>query len=280
MMDTYNLAAYYDIDMQPIDMKDISTTFLDPPSIPFLNNWDGGMDGIPPIFKGSDIQQRPIPVVLHMSDNGYLDFQLLRSELYKKLSYNKPFYLVDLRQKGKRFKVVLSENFSPKWLSSGVQVNFITVDVPFAESIGTTQDIHQRGIDAEDELWGYGMGLIAEDESLIYTHSTNSFKIYNAGSASIHPFRQELKITITDVIGSTDYLQLKNVTNGSTFRVNEAVTSTQTILIDGPNITSNGLQFLRKTNKQFIELEPGWNEFTVTGATSATVSFDFPFYYL
>ena|SRR5690625_3009788 len=124
------------------------------------------------------------------------------------------------------------------------------------------------------------MGLLYDDESHIYTHTGTSFLIYNAGDIPVHPFEQKLVITISDVQGSSSYLQLINETNNTVFRVNEGVSGNQEIMIDGANITSNGLQYLRKTNKQFIELNEGWNDFRITGASRATVAFDFPFYYL
>ena len=135
------------------------------------------------------------------------------------------------------------------------------------------------GINSNDELWGFGMGLIADDDSLIYTHTGTEFKIFNPG-IEVHPFEQDLVIEISDVVGSTSYLQLENLTTGDVFRVTEAVNGNQLIKLDGPNITSNGLQYLRKTNRKYITLAPGWNNFRITGATSAKVSFDTRFYYL
>ena len=135
------------------------------------------------------------------------------------------------------------------------------------------------GINSNDELWGFGMGLIADDDSLIYTHTGTSFKIFNPG-IEIHPFEQDIVIEISDIVGSTSYFQLENLTTNDIFRVNESVNNNQLIKLDGPNITSNNLQFLRKTNRKCITLAPGWNDFRVKGATSAKVSFDTRFYYL
>src|SRR5699024_1761372 len=134
------------------------------------------------------------------------------------------------------------------------------------------------GINSNDELWGFGMGLIADEDSLIYTHTGTEFKIFNPG-IEIHPFEQDLTIEISDVVGSTSYFQLENQTTGDVFRVTEAVNNNQLIKLDGPNITSNNLQYLRKTNRKYITLAPGWNNFKITGATSAKVSFDTRFYY-
>src|SRR5690625_4947282 len=154
-----------------------------------------------------------------------------------------------------------------------------TVYLPFAESIKTTADIDKNGLRYGDG-WSYGMGLLYDEESHKYTHTGTSFKIYNAGSVPIHPFEQELKITIDDVVGSSEYLQLENTTNGTTFRVTEGVGSNQTIALNGANITSNCTQYLRKTNMKIIKLAAGWNDLKITRASRAKVAFSQQFYYL
>jgi len=184
--------------------------------------------------------------------------------------------------KGKRYLVSVDQSFIPDRIPNNrtyaeALITCTKIGLPFAESIGTTQDIQERGINANDAIWGFGMGLIADDDSLIYTHTGTSFKIYNAGDVSVHPFEQDLKITIDNIQGSTSYFELRNITTGDLFRVNEGATGT--IVLDGPNITRNSLNYLRETNKQYITLVPGWNHFEINGADSARVAFDFRFYY-
>jgi len=245
------------------------------------------------VNMGATYGTRAISVPFYFKANDLLDFPLLRDLLFELTVDTEPFYVRELRRGifqtgdnkyvgGKRYLVRLVNSFDIEqtYKYGFGELSFETTDIPFAESVGTTQDIQKNGINADDELWGFGMGLIAEDEALKYTHTGTSFRIYNAGNVPIHPFQQDLKITIKQVLGSTGYLELRNLTNGTVFRVNEAVSSTQTIVLDGPNITSNGLNFLRKTNKGFIELSPGWNDFQIYGASRATVEFDFRFYYL
>ncbi|WP_200415935.1 phage tail domain-containing protein [Virgibacillus salexigens] len=195
-------ARFYDENMYPLPLRDIVSTNINIPSIPFANNWQGGSEGILPIRTGVDVEQRPIEVTFESKAFDYLDYQLLRDELYSILGFDKPMYLVDIRQPGKRYKVVLESSFTPtrnNATNGTYTVPFTTEETPYAESIGTTQDIQLNGIDADSELWGFGMGLIANDESLIYTHETNEFRIFNAGNRPIHPFQQELKITISDI---------------------------------------------------------------------------------
>ncbi|MDY7044033.1 phage tail family protein [Virgibacillus sp. M23] len=239
-----------------------------------------GADGV--IDKGYTFTTRSVTAEIGLLPYDTMDYRLLRDEAFAFFVNHDFLYVSEKYQKGKKYKVTVVDSFIPERLTQTMARGTFSLEMselPFAESIGTTQDIEQNGINANDELWGFGMGLIAEDESLKYTHETNNFRIYNAGNQPIHPFEQELKIKISNVVGSLSYLQLKNKTNGTTFRVNEEVRDSQTILLDGPNITSNGLQFMRKTNKEFIELVPGWNEFELTGISRARTEFDFRFYY-
>ena len=257
---------------------------------------------------------RNIRTPFHLKAHDLLDYPLLRDTLYGLVLDTESFFIRELRRPkfltydfvditesalgvdgqrkwsedsknayigGKRYLVRLQNTFDIEQVENDGEgeLNFETTELPYAESIGTTQDIQRNGINANDELWGFGMGLIADDESLIYTHTGTSFRIFNAGNVAVHPYEQTLKITIDNVRGSSSYLQLRNNTTGDAFRTTEAVSGSQTIVLDGPNVTSNGTQYYRKTNRQFITLAPGWNDFTITDASSARVAFDFPFYY-
>ena len=241
-----------------------------------------GKSGV--IDYGFLYKERNIELKLLLKAKDTRDYRLIRDEVYDTL--DRIHYVSEEYQPGKIYRVAVDNSYIPERYRSNnqrfaeVEVDCVVVELPFAESIGTTQDIEENGINSEAELWGYGMGLIADDDSLIYTHTKNNFMIYNAGNVPVHPFEQQLKITIDDVRGSSKEFQLRNKTNGTTFKVNEGVKGNQEIVLDGANITSNGLAYLRKTNKQYIVLEKGWNEFEVNGATSARISFDFKFYYL
>ncbi|MFD2209372.1 phage tail domain-containing protein [Virgibacillus halophilus] len=267
---------------------------------------DGG-DGN--IDYGAVFGNRTISVPFTMKAYDLMDYPLLRDKLFSLILDKRPFYIRELRRSkyqaysfvdlhepaknseessnmyvgGKRYLVRLQNTFElEQMLKYGDgELVFETTNLPFAESIGTTADIDKNGLTYDSGIWAYGMGLLYEDESHQYTHTGTSFRIYNAGNVPLHhPFEEELKITISDVLGSSSYLELTNTTTGDTFRVNEGVGSDKTIVLDGPNITNNGLQYFRKTNRKFITLVPGWNQFTIKGASSAKVSFDMPFYYL
>lgn len=237
-----------------------------------------GMNGV--LDNGTTYGPREIMAYYRAMSHDRIDFSLLRDEIFNLFRTEESFYLIEKRERGKRWLVKVVNPFAipQRNVYGDFEVEFIGIR-GVSESIGTTQDIHNNGINADDGLWGFGMGLEAVDESLIYTHTGTEFEIFNPG-VEVDPFEQDLTIEISDVEGSTSYLQLENQTTGDVFRVTEAVNGNQLIKLDGPNITSNNLQYLRKTNRKYITLAPGWNNFRVTGATGVKVSFDFRFYYL
>src|SRR5690625_3320559 len=150
---------------------------------------------------------------------------------------------------------------------------FETTDLPFSESIGTTADIDSNGLRYSDELWSYGMGLLYDNESHRYTHSARTFEIYNAGNVPIHPFQQELKISI---LGAGKGFELRNKTTGDVFRLTDQINGV--IVMDGVIATDNGIQVLCNTNRHIISLATGCNEYSKN--ETAKISFDFSFYYL
>ncbi|WP_193064915.1 phage tail family protein [Oceanobacillus oncorhynchi] len=250
-------------------------------SAPTYNHQFGEIEGgLGVIDYGTSIGPREITVSFRATSYDIEDFSLLRDEIFNIFRSEESFYLIEHREPGKRWLVKVQNPYSipQRNIFGNFDITFIGLK-GVAESIGTTQDIQRNGINANDELWGFGMGLIADDESLIYTHTGTSFRIFNAGNVAVHPYEQTLKITIDNVRGSSSYLQVRNNTTGDAFRTTEAVSGSQTIVLDGPNVTSNGTQHYRKTNRQFITLAPGWNEFSVTGASSIRVAFDFKYYY-
>jgi len=226
---------------------------------------------------GSTFNNREITLSIGFKSPDTQDYRLLRDMVAGVLTIEDEFYVAETYQPGKKYLISVDQHYIPTRLNKYVahaEVECTKIGLPFAESIGTTQDIEENGgITYDSELWSYGMGLLHDDESHKYTHTSKEFEIYNAGSVAIHPFEQELKIAIENV--SSGYT-LENLTTGDAFKYTGS--SSGDIELNGPNITLNNLQVLRDTNKEFITLAPGWNTFRQN--QSRKVSFDFRFYYL
>lgn len=234
--------------------------------------------------QGSTYGTRQIKLDFYIESADTEDFRLLRNEFHSIISANDTFYIVERYDKGKRYKVTCDDSYEIERVKNNrriaeIMLDCTSIELPFAESIGTTLDIEKNGINANDDLWSFGMGLLADDDSVKYTHNNNTFKIYNAGNVLVHPFEMDMRIDISNVSGSSSYLQLENLTTGDVFKVNEAVKPTDVITLDKMNVLINKTQALRKTNKNYIRLAQGWNQFKITGATRAKVNYDFRFYY-
>lgn len=231
--------------------------------------------------NGSFLEPREITALFVARSSDLTTSSLLRDEIYEMLRSDTPFYITEKRSTNKRWLVKVDSTYEiPTNLFLGkFEVGFICLE-GVAESRKTTQDIQREGL-INDDSWSYGMGLESTDDSeLKYTHTGKTFKIFNAGNVEVHPFETDLKIEIKNVQGSSASFELVNRSNGSRLKITKAVASSEVWLIDGPNIKRNSLLAAKDTTKTFISLEPGWNNFEIIGATSATVSFDFKFLYL
>lgn len=272
-------------------------------SIPLLPNYTEleGSDRL--IDGGAQLGQRTITAPFQVKANSLGDFPRIRDLLFSLVQSKKSFYIRELRRQkalayafvdttqpammdyetnnryanGKQYKVRLQNTFNIEQIQKDGEgeLVFETTELPFAESIGTTADIQAKGLD-DDRLWSDGMGLDGVD-GLSYQHTGSTFRIFNAGTQPIHPFEQRLKVTI-DNLTAGSWLELENLTTGDVFRVNENA-SGKTIVLDGPNVTANGLQYYSKTNRRFVTLAAGWNDFVIRNTTARRVSFDFVFYY-
>lgn len=254
------------------------------------------------VSMGADYGARTITVPFYFKAGDLHGVALSRDELFGLVTDTEPFFVREMRRLkehpgficddpsddrvykvndydnlfvgGKRYKVRLASSFDIEQIYryGFGELVFETTDLPFAESIGTTADIDREGINAVQARWGFGMGLISDDESLRYTHSTTAFRIYNAGNVEVNPFEHDLKISIEGV--SNGY-ELENLTTGDVFKVTESMSGN--LVINGATVTNNGLQAFRKTNRRYITLAPGWNYIRQNRAFKTT--WDFRFYY-
>lgn len=250
-------------------------------SSPVANNFFKSLDGMNGVIDyGTTFGEREITGYFLAKSSDIPTFSLLRDEIFSYLSTGQPFYLIESRMGGKQWLVKVKDSYDipQKGFLGKFDVKFVVMS-GFAESILTTQDIQKNGLVNSGD-WSFGMGLESVDDSeLVYTHTGNSFKVFNAGNVEVHPFEAFLKIEIKNVTGSSQKFSLINRTNGSRLVINKAVASSEVWIIDGPVIKRNSLMAASDTSKEFISLVPGWNTFEITGATSATVSFDFKFLY-
>lgn len=225
------------------------------------------------IYAGTKIGVRALDAELNFWGKNEYDFVLFRDEIFNLFHSNQPFYVIDELEPGKQWKVAVDPYTLERirYVKGNIKITFKAL-YPYAESIGTTLTSKTFTSD----VWQIGQGLITED--LVYTFTTNTFSIYNAGDIEIDP--REVPLTIS-VQGASSNLIIKNKTNGDTWSYDGTTASNDTVKIEGIRSTKNGLSIFKNTNRQLIRINKGWNDFELMGMTgSITTSFDFKFYYL
>jgi phage-related protein len=198
----------------------------------------------------------------------------LRDEIIRVIYGREPYYIVPEATPGKRWLVEASDSITPELIGmyGEFTLSFIS-DSTYAESIGTTLD----PLTFDSELWQIGEGLTVDDKS--YTQSTTAFSIYNAGDITVDPREFPLVITFK---GASTNLSIKNTTTGETWSYTGTTTASDSLKLDGVRMLKNGVvSVFANSNRKLITLAPGWNNFTITGASGAfTISFDFRFKYI
>lgn len=112
------------------------------------------------IDLGTTYSGRTMRVNFLMKAIDFYDYSLLRSKVFDIFQTKKYFYLVNTEEYAKRWKVKVSDTFTPERLTtkdSNFEIEFISSS-PFSESIGTTTDPFLFTV----ELWQIGQGLTDE----------------------------------------------------------------------------------------------------------------------
>ena len=178
---------------------------------------------------------------------------------------------------GKQIKVTMvnSPEIDDTTLVSTFTVEFETTESPYFETIYTTLELHDSGYSATAEKYGIVDNI--DDEKVKYRFTESNFTVYNAGNVTVEPESMELAIQINNV-STTGTLSLKNITTGEEFRLSKNL-SGRNISLNGMNVRDGTVNAFRDSNRRFISLSPGDNQFEVTGATFSQVWISFKYYY-
>ncbi|OFO55667.1 phage tail domain-containing protein [Nosocomiicoccus sp. HMSC059G07] len=261
-------------------------------SIPLITNRQE-IDGFPgSLDYGSYYGDRPITVDFYIKARDDHDYSHLRDLLFELLVDTRPYYIRDVRttgeyeddsyckQKkvesyvnGKQYHVAVNNTID---LDQVMKVGFgtieyLTSDLPFAESIYTTKELNDTDYDALVEKYGLVDGINSDNTK--YKFTERNFTIWNAGNVTVEPETMYLKITAT---GTNGVLEIRNKTTGDVFKVNAEFGGD--LVIDGINAQLKSTNVFRDTNRRYIRLESGKNEFEVIGQFT-DITIDFRFYY-
>lgn len=236
-----------------------------------------GRNGI--VDYGTNYVDRSVELSMWINSSDTTDYRLLRNELYALFDTGNSFYIEETRVPSRVLKVAVDESFIPDRLTirnASVDVSCRTLDSVFWESKYTTLELHDSGYAHSAEK--YGLVDNIDDEKVQYRFTTNNFTVYNAGNVTVEPESMLLNI-IVNAVQSDNNFAIRNKTTGEEIILKRASTGShyriQGMVVSLGSITN----IFRDTNRRFISLVPGDNQFEILNGTFEEIRFEFKYYY-
>ena len=208
-----------------------------------------------------------------------IDWRMKRDQVYTFFRRLGVFYVAESYQPFKLLKVMVDEGYEvdrpvTRWGLAEIPLKII--DTPFKQSLHTTLDIDQEGMQFNDK-WAYGMGTLTDEGTWRYSFSNDNPVFYNAGTESVKLVRQKesrIKITVKE---ATPYIQISD--SKAVFSLYRELTAGDVVEIKGSEITLNGDNVMGDTNYNFLTVDEGWNEWEVRNVSKFDFEIDFRFLY-
>lgn len=262
------------------DVPNLQGVYMYDATLPDVNPADtyqviGQQDG--QTLMNSRYDQRDIVCQLYSFGIDENDQSMAYQALERFLYARDEFWITFYNHPGLKFRVK-TKTFKPTYPNEKdfyVTVTFNN-SAGISQSLGTTQQLD----DFESGLWALGQNIhLANGELPQYTFSnTSSFNVFNCGDIMIEPDLKQHPLVIT--IHANGKPSLTNQTTDQTFTCNRNLSTSDELKLVGVNPFINGQQAGIDTDHGVISLQRGDNQFTLTGCTNATISFDTPFYYV
>ncbi|WP_455646543.1 phage tail domain-containing protein [Leuconostoc sp.] len=204
----------------------------------------------------------------------YYDQKLLRHEIYQMFGNRK---MVRFRTDNDLQKVMYGRpnSFEIKFIADGYDDSLFSIQ--FEIPSGYKYSLNRSDSVTVDDI-SFGMNFHL-DEKPAYTQTANSFRIFNPSDIAVDPYYQRHDLMLLIKFSGNSY-QITNNTNGTNYQYNKGISSSDNLILNGLSTTLNGNPASQNTNFGYIKLEKGWNDITVSGATSHTTTFSFPFIYI
>ena len=228
---------------------------------------------------GFNYTDRPVSLFLRIKAADKIDFRLLRNEVFATFDVGSAFYVAETDVPSRVLKVVVDESYIPDRLTeeyADFDINCRTLDSVFWESKYTTLELHDSGYSSTVEK--YGLVDNIDDEKVQYRFTSNNFTVYNAGNVTVEPESMLLNI-IVNAVQSDNNFTIRNKTTGEEIILKRASTGShyriQGMVVSLGSITN----VFRDTNRRFIRLAPGDNQFEILNGTFEEIRFEFKYYY-
>ncbi|RVT57410.1 phage tail family protein [Niallia taxi] len=259
----------YDLESMGITLREFNP---ESPSPRHVTEEIEGIHGL--IDNGTTYAERKINCSFYLKAVDVEDYYLFRDEIFALFDSSQAFYVTESRNIGKRWLVKTDGTYSidQERVYGMFDVTFVAFQ-PFAESRGTTLS----PFSFDSDLWQIGEGL---DDGIPpqYRFNTTTFRVYNAGNVVVSPVQMPMQITY---LGESSTLQIKNRTTGDAWLYSGTSEPNDVIDLNRVQAKKNSVSIFAATNRKYITLAPGWNEFILLGTRgSFEIAFNFRYYYL
>lgn len=204
-----------------------------------------------------------------------VDWRLKRDRVYSFFRNLGMFYVAESHQPFKLLKVIVDENYEvdrPVIRWGLLEIPLKIIDTPFKKSLHTTLDIDSEGVRWNDK-WGYGMGLSSDSSQWKYKFTNTNPRFYNAGTEEIKLIQQKESLIRLIPKESAPWIEISDGT--TTFRLNRQTTIDSPITLKGHQIRVNNANVLGQTNREFLTIKKGWNNWEVRGISNFEIEIDF-----
>lgn len=180
----------------------------------------------------------------------------------------------------KRWRVERINNDAIEWngLRGTRVIEFETSELPFAVSPYTSLQLQQYGKQWDSNMYSWEMGLEWDNGGPNFTFNQSYFTVKNHGNVDVNPRHMPLKIALRGHFPNG--FTVTNHTTGESVTYNGSLTSSDTFVLDGVYYLKNGAHVTSATNKKLITLQPKDNQFSISGGTVHSITFDYPFYFI
>ena len=236
-----------------------------------------GRSGV--VDYGFNYTDRPVSLFLRIKAADKIDFRLLRNEVFSTFDVGSAFYVAEADVPSRVLKVVVDESYIPDRLTeeyADFDINCRTLDSVFWETKYTTLELHDTGYSATAEK--YGLVDNIDDEKVKYRFTESNFTVYNAGNVTVEPESMMLNI-IVNAVQSDNNFTIRNKTTGEEIVLKRASVGSH-FRIQGMVISLGSItNVFRDTNRRFISLVPGDNQFEILNGTFEEIRFEFKYLY-
>lgn len=241
-----------------------------------------GMPGS--IVTGYQDTERSMSISARLKAKNASDFRMQRDKVYAFFKRLGTFYIAEKYQPYKLMKVRVVESY--QFSRPENMQKFATVEIPL-KIIGHPYWISKfKSTEAKDifltDYWLEGMNI---DQSKEYQFSSPEFMVFNAGTVPLKTIQEKENCIITISIENTvTNFRLYDYT-GRYFEYNPSkdtkwnLAAGNKVILNGHSITANNTPILDRTNRYFLQLQPGENNMKIEGMSSFTITFDFRFKY-